>query len=275
MENEEPPDVSPMPLGTRFSRDAFVGTAWFYSNFRLPYPDVLLEQLRVQAQLSGRGRLVDLGCGPGRLSLPLSPYFARVTAVDSEREMIREGRKIAQMTGIGNIRWYVSRAESFRVASRTVELVTIGEAFHRFDQRQVVERVRRWLISNGRIALVWQNHPWQGKDSWHQAVRETMRRWARRQESPNPPVPRHLPFEQLLIEGGFVEVEQKEVLIPHVWTIDELVGFFYSTSILSKRVLGASVGEFEADLRASLLAVDSRGEYPEDVLFAYIIGRTQ
>lgn len=264
-----------MPAGTQFSRDAYVGTAGYYSLYRLPYPDTLIEQLRLQAKITGRGRLVDLGCGPGRLSLPLSRYFARVTAVDIEREMVREGQKKARERGIGNIRWQVSRAESFQVASRTVELVTIGEAFHRFDQRVVAERARRWLKPGCCIALIWQNHPWQGRDPWHQAIRETMHRWAPSQASSEVPLPKILPFEEVLIEAGFGEVERREFVVGHVWTIEELIGFFYSTSILSKRTLGAKAAEFELDLRARLLAADARGVYREDVLFGYIIGKSQ
>lgn len=275
MEDGKSHIVSPVPFGTRFSRDAFVGTARYYSDFRLPYPAHLLKQLCLDAEVTGRGRLVDLGCGPGRVSLPLSSCFVRVTAVDSEKEMIREGRNRARSKGIGNIRWYLSLAESFRVAARTAELVTIGEAFHRFDQRAVAERVRRWLKPKGCIALLWQHHPWQGGGTWHQAVRETMNRWAPIEQSARTPPPKIIPFEQVLIEAGFVRVERKEFIVEHKWTIDELIGFFYSTSILSRRVLGAFATEFEADLRASLLVSDARGQYPEDVSFAYIIGRSQ
>ena len=76
-----------------FSENAFVGTARYYSQYRPPYPRELWEDLRQRTGLTGKGRLLDIGCGPGRVALALSPYFDEVWAVDPELEMINEGRK--------------------------------------------------------------------------------------------------------------------------------------------------------------------------------------
>ena len=57
-------------------------------------------------QLDGSGRLLDLGCGPGTLTLPLAPHFAEVAAIDPDEGMIAEARK----AGAANVDWRIGRA---------------------------------------------------------------------------------------------------------------------------------------------------------------------
>lgn len=266
----------PEPSPARFAPDAFAGTASYYSQYRLPYPDTLLDHLLERTRPTGKGTLIDLACGPGRLSIPLAPNFARVVAVDQEAEMIAQARAEAGRREIRNVRWRVARAESLRAGAQTAELVSIGEAFHRLDQKLIADRARRWLKPGCCIAIVGQTHPWQGKDRWHRAVRDAIHHWKSRASehtSPSEPARGPFPFEDVLNEAGFAEVESFEFFVPHAWTIDELIGFFYSTSLLSRRVLGDFVPAFEYDLRRRLLEVDDRGIYSEDVGFGYVFGR--
>src|SRR5215813_11030659 len=50
-----------------FPVDAFAGTAPYYVRYRVPYPAELLQDLVARASLTGKGRLLDLACGPGRV----------------------------------------------------------------------------------------------------------------------------------------------------------------------------------------------------------------
>jgi hypothetical protein len=49
----------------RFAADLYRGTAGYYDRYRLPYPEAMIEDLARTAQVSGRGRLLDLACGTG------------------------------------------------------------------------------------------------------------------------------------------------------------------------------------------------------------------
>src|SRR5438445_13790525 len=110
---------------------AFAGTATYYVRYRPPYPDAFLFDLRSHAKSTGFGSLLDLACGPGRVAIPMAPYFNSVLAVDVEAEMIAVGKREASRRGVTNIAWLVERAEDLQLPSHSVELITIGEAFHR------------------------------------------------------------------------------------------------------------------------------------------------
>ena len=80
-------------------------------------------------------------------------------------------------------------------------------------------------------------------------------------------------FEEVLQTAGFEDVASYEFPTPHVWTLDDFVGYLYSTSGVSKRVLGDRAEGFEADLRRTLVEYDAGGRYPETAMFGYILAR--
>ena len=138
----------------------FKSTAEFYSRFRVPYPESLVSGLKADADLSDDAQVLDLATGPGRLALALAPSLPagalsrgarggtprkNIVAVDVETEMLEEGKRVARRKGVANVQWIHSRAEDLTVAPGTLDLVTIGEAFHRLDQDVVLRRIRQWL----------------------------------------------------------------------------------------------------------------------------------
>src|SRR6516165_6828787 len=90
---------------------AFTGTAEAYFSSSPPYTKALPINLVTQAHLPGSAVLLDLACGPGRVTLDLAASFEHVHAIDLEAEMIEVGRHEAARRGIRNIEWRVGRAE--------------------------------------------------------------------------------------------------------------------------------------------------------------------
>jgi ubiquinone/menaquinone biosynthesis C-methylase UbiE len=58
-----------------------------------------------ELSLDGIGQLLDVGCGPGVLELPLAQLFTQVTALDPEPGMLQAGRQRCQQAGVTNVRW--------------------------------------------------------------------------------------------------------------------------------------------------------------------------
>ena len=59
----------------------FEGAAPFYLKGRLPYAPGLGDAIQNAIGLDGHGRLLDLGCGPGTVTLRLAHLFAEVVAL--------------------------------------------------------------------------------------------------------------------------------------------------------------------------------------------------
>lgn len=65
----------------------------------------------------GRGRALDLGCGPGYESFALGAYFDQVIAIDSSEEAISEARAIAEAAGVRHVKFEVADVDRYHPAS--------------------------------------------------------------------------------------------------------------------------------------------------------------
>ena len=93
---------------------------------RPPYAPALFDRLLERTE--GRGRALDLGCGPGKIAMVLADHFAEVTALDPAAHMIEAGRR-ADAGRHGNIVWANIRAEDL-APGQSFDLVTAGTAIH-------------------------------------------------------------------------------------------------------------------------------------------------
>ena len=89
----------------------FESTARFYAQYRPAYPDELIEQVVREFDLDGTGRLLDLGCGTGLLTIPLAPHFDSSVGLDPDADMLAEAGRWAKSDGIDNARWALAGAE--------------------------------------------------------------------------------------------------------------------------------------------------------------------
>ena len=257
-------------MSSKATGSAFAGTAPFYASYRPPYPEELLARLRLAAGTTDNSVLLDLACGPGRIAIPMAPHFRRVVAVDVEPEMIAVSQELATYSGATNIDWRVSAAEQVELPPASVELVTIGEAFHRLDQSRVLELVNDWLIAGGFLATLGGESPWSGSEPWKRVLVAVVNRWTSI-KLPDPTAAEWgRPWDALLVAGWRV-AEEFQMHVETVWTTDTLVGFMHSTSFASRAALGERAAQFEAELRRELLQFAPNDQFPATQRFGYTL----
>jgi 23S rRNA (uracil1939-C5)-methyltransferase len=74
---------------------------------------LLVAQVAALAAQWGGGRLLDLYCGNGNLSLPLASLFREIEGVEGYPPSIDSARRNAISNGIGTCRFHVAAAEDF------------------------------------------------------------------------------------------------------------------------------------------------------------------
>jgi len=105
--------------------------------------------------LDGKGRLLDVGCGPGVLTVRLAHLFEQAVGLDPDAAMLAEGRRAAAEKKAMNIRWVQGLAEDLpAVAPGPYRLVTFGQSFHWTDEQPVAEAVFDMLEPGGALALI-------------------------------------------------------------------------------------------------------------------------
>ena len=144
-----------MPDGWEWDSTLFLGSAPYYPRGRLPYAPGLPDVLAGALELDGRGRLLDVGCGPGTLALSLCRHFHDVVGLDPDGGMIAEARRRAESAGVsGSTEWVEARAEQLPAGLGRFTVATFGQSFHWMDRDVVATAVRDMLRPGGALVHI-------------------------------------------------------------------------------------------------------------------------
>ncbi|WP_017589630.1 class I SAM-dependent methyltransferase [Nocardiopsis ganjiahuensis] len=254
----------------------FSGSAGHYGVGRMPYPAGLVDAVRDALGLDGSGRLLDAGCGPGSLTLPLAPLFGQVTGVDPDPGMIAEARRRAEAAGIDNIRWRQLRAEELPADSGPFRAVVFAQSFHWMDRPLVAHRVRGMIEPGGAWVHVGgvthrgvpsptplpdPTPPWERIEDLVTRYLGPVRRAGRG----------HLPHgtrsgeEAVMRRAGFTGPERFVVDEGRVAErgVDEIVSAVFSLSGSAPHLFAERLGAFESDLRHLLWEAAPGGRFAE------------
>lgn len=243
----------------------FAGTAPYYDRFRAPYAHAAIDFIVERYHLSQAVRALDLGCGPGTISIPLSYTVGEVVAIDPDDDMIAEGRRLAACRGRQNIRWLRSRAEDISPRAAPFRVATIGQAFHWMDRDEVLQKLAILIADGGGLALVnaGKRRP---QESWEPVAERIVAKFLgprTRHPKSNPQEPEHEPA--LLRSECFCRFTAQE--FPSIITrdINSIVGCVYSMSSSARPLFGDSAKAFEAELTEALLSLNPAGVFDEQV----------
>jgi SAM-dependent methyltransferase len=232
----------------------FRTAAPFYARYRPAYPPELIELLALATNVDESARVLDLGCGPGSIAIPLAAYAGEVVAVDAEPEMIGELRRSAPP----NVTPVEARAEDVDESWGPFQLATAGRSFHWFDAPRVLDSL---TAVTDVLALV--------GDRMQQSEAQTrvLEIAAELIEEPRPERSR-VRYADILRSSPFSKIAVLSVETERSWTPDELIGMAYSTAVASPERLGERRTEFEERVRQEL-----EPGYYEHVTVHAVVGR--
>lgn len=108
----------------------------------------LFELLMAEGDFAGR-RVLDVGCGTGRLAVALAERGARVWGVDSSEEMLRQARA----AGGRNIGLKLGRAETLPFKDAWFERAVLRTVVHLVDRPRAFLELARVLAPGGRAVI--------------------------------------------------------------------------------------------------------------------------
>ncbi len=73
-----------------------------------------------------RKRVIDVGCGDGRMALGCAPYASEVVGVDPDPEAIRLARAKARQLGAANVRFKVGVAQELPFPDHHFDVVILS-----------------------------------------------------------------------------------------------------------------------------------------------------
>jgi len=272
-----------MPRGWEWDATLFRGSARYYERGRLPYPPGLADAIAATLALDRRGRLLDVGCGPGTIALRLAHLFAEVVGLDPDADMLVEAERRAAELGIGHARWVRARAEDLPAGLGAVRVATFAASFHWMDRDRVAAAVLAMLEPGG--AFVQVSAPQDGLPAPDRplpyplppraAIAALVRRYLGPTRRAGQGVLRHgtpgdeaavlrragFPDPEIVVVGGRAVIER---------TIDDLVAAVYSTSSSAPHLFGPRLAAFDGELRAVLAAATPSGRFAEQTADAEV-----
>lgn len=264
-----------MADGWSWDPSLYAGSARFYPVGRVAYPAELVETIAGALGLDGSGLLLDVGAGPGSLTLLLAPWFAAVVGIDPDADMLAEAARQAGRAGIANASWRELRAEQLPADLPAPRVVTFAQSFHWMDRARVAGAVRRMLVEGGAAVHVGATThegvdtdevlplPQPPRDGIRALVREFLGDVRRAGRST---LPGGTPGgeDDVYRAAGFVGPERLEVPGRVVTrTVEEVRASVYSLSSSAPHLFGAGLEAFDSRLRALLDGAASEGGFSE------------
>ncbi|WP_393060300.1 class I SAM-dependent methyltransferase [Streptomyces sp. LN549] len=138
-----------MPEEWQWDSTLFRGSAAHYTRGRLPYAPGYADTLAGALGLTGDGRLLDVGCGPGTVTLDMARYVTEAVGLDPDQDMLAEADRRARPRGVHNVRWVHARAEDLPAGLGTFHVVVFAQSFHWTERERVAATVRGMLAPGG------------------------------------------------------------------------------------------------------------------------------
>jgi SAM-dependent methyltransferase len=132
----------------------FAGAAEYYEQGRLPYAPGLADAFAGGLAADGRGRLLDVGCGPGTVALRLAHLFEAVVGLDPDAHMLDRAAQAAAHLGVGHASWVCRRAEALPAGLGSFRTVAFAASFHWMDRPRVASAVATMLDDGGAVVQV-------------------------------------------------------------------------------------------------------------------------
>lgn len=265
----------------------FSGTAKYYARGRPPYASGIAGSLANALGLDGSGRLLDLGCGPGTITLELAHLFEEAVGLDPDQDMLNEAALLAAERGIDNVVWVRDRAESLPLDLGRFRVVTLAAAFHWMDRPRVATGLKPVLDRGGAVVQVdapayrppdlaveaqgrllpYPLPPFAGIDALAKAYLGPHRRAGKGLRDTSP-----AGEDEVFRSAGFLPAQV--IVVPDQRTleqgVDDLVARALSNSWAAPHLFGSRLPEFERDLRSLLFHASRSGKFsirlPDNVL---------
>ena len=157
----------------------FEGTSEYYDQYRPKYPAGMFSDMVSKFNLTSKDKVLDIGCGPGVLTIPLNKYVKEVVAVDIDPGMIKAGQELAEQAKIKNIQWVLKSADDLDENIGTFKLITFGASFHWLDREKFLILAFKTLTDDGGIFITWSGHSIWNKDrtGWEEKTLEIIKKY--------------------------------------------------------------------------------------------------
>ncbi len=144
-------------LRVTFDQDALL-----YDRARPEYPKQLFDDLVSLSGIPPEGRVLEIGCGTGKSTLPLAQRGFSILCVELGANLAAVARR--NLAGFPSVQITVADFESWQGEEEAFDLVTSGTALHWIDPSIRYHKIARLLRPGGTLAPFLYTHVYTDKE---------------------------------------------------------------------------------------------------------------
>ena len=219
---------------------------------RPPYPE---ETYKILLNLLGEspGKVLDAGCGPGKIARLLVDHVDSIDAVDFSQEMIRVGKSLVSGNH-PNLRWIIGSVEEVQLYP-PYDMVTAGASIHWMEWSVVFPRFKEMLTTDGYLVVIDGDRPI--GPPWHDAELSLIHKYSTNRHH------EQIDLIQELVDRRHLHLigDKRTTPIRFSQPLTDYVQSFHSRESMSKEHMGAeNVRAFDTELSHILSDfVDDKG----------------
>ncbi|MDE0327198.1 MAG: methyltransferase domain-containing protein [Candidatus Poribacteria bacterium] len=207
---------------------------------RPPYPEEIY-QILLNLLGESRGKVLDVGCGTGKIARALVNHVDGVDAVDFSQEMIRVGKLLVNGDH-PNLRWIRGPAETVKLYP-PYNMITAGASIHWMEWRVVFPRFKEVLTADGYLVIIDGDRP--VRSPWGDAELSLIHKYSTNRHH------EQIDLIQELVDREHLHVigDKRTTPVGFSQPLSDYVQSFHSRESMSKEHMGKeNVRAFNAEL---------------------------
>ena len=137
-------------------RSTFDRAAPLYDEVRPGYPAALFDDIVSLSEIPPRGRVIEVGCGTGKATLPLARRGYEILCVELGENLAAVAR--GNLAAYPRVEVLTGPFETTPLPEGAFDLLVSATAFHWLDPAVAYPKAARILKPGGTLALFWNEH---------------------------------------------------------------------------------------------------------------------
>jgi SAM-dependent methyltransferase len=206
-------------------RTTFEEVPELYDRVRPTYPAALFDDLAVLAELPERARLLEIGPGTGKATVPFAQRGFELVGIELGPKLAALARR--NLARFPNVEIINAQFETWEPAVADFDAVVSFTAFHWIDPAVRYEKTARLLKQGGALVVVETSHVLpEGGDPFWVEVEDDYREVIPGEEAKLPPAPDEIVgmSEEPAASGRFARAAVRRYLWDVIYSAEEYVG---------------------------------------------------
>jgi ubiquinone/menaquinone biosynthesis C-methylase UbiE len=147
------PAASPISGFNRDNKSVFGPVSKEYERFREDYPKQLIDDLANSVKLSRKSKVLEIGCGTGKATIPFAKLGCTITALDFNQQILYESAK--KTFYMRNVEYLNSSFEDADLKVDYFNMIFAAQSWHWVEPAVGYGKAARLLKEGGVFAVFW------------------------------------------------------------------------------------------------------------------------